>query len=314
MSRREQLLKLMRERFPEETSLRSLREMTTWKTGGSAVVVDAASMEMLSSILSVAVSEGFQWTVLGMGSNVLAPDHGCERLIIRLSGDFRGSLWTESGDCMGLRCGGGVHLPSISVNACTRGASGFGFAVGIPGTVGGAVFMNAGAYGSCMADLIRSVTVLDYSGSVRIVEPGDCGFDYRTSRFQNDGSIIAEAEFLFRKGDPGELRSQARRTLQMRREKFPLEYPNAGSVFRRPDQGIPPGKLIQDAGLKGETVGGAMVSVKHANFIINTGEALSADIAQLVRLVKDRVFESSGIMLHEEIRYLCEGEGDDAFH
>ncbi len=259
---------------------------------------------MLADLLGLLYSEGISWFIIGRGSNVLACDSGCGELIILLSGALAKTEWDRSDEDWKIFTGGGVHLPSLSGAACTRGASGLEFAIGIPGTVGGAVFMNAGAYGSSISDLVESVSVLDYRGSSNIITRDDCRFDYRFSRFQEEGSVITGVMLSSGIADSGNLRSEAKRILELRREKFPLQYPNAGSVFRKPDEGVPPGKLIEDAGLKGKTVGGAMVSEKHANFIINTGRATSDDIASLITHVRDIVFKRSGIQLKEEIRYL----------
>lgn len=304
MSRIESLLRLMEENCPGAAAQVRLSQLTTWRTGGPAVSVQARSEEMLAGLLELAWKQGIKWYVLGLGSNVLADDRGCDALVIRLEGQLRRNRWSRNGGNWTLRSGGGVHLPSMSGSACTRGASGLEFAVGIPGTVGGAVFMNAGAYGSRISQLLVRLTALDRKGVRHIIEGKDCRFGYRYSRFQEEDRIITGAEFRLGREDPGLLRKEARRILQVRREKFPLEYPNAGSVFRKPPEGIPPGKLIEEAGLKGMSAGGAMVSPKHANFIINTGTATSKDIAELVNRVREAVLTRTGITLKEEIRYL----------
>lgn len=164
--------------------------------------------------------------------------------------------------------------------------------------------MNAGAYDCSVSDMLTEVDVVDSDGNERVIKNAECGFSYRSSRFQKEALIVTGAMFLLNKAEPAALRSEAKRILQLRREKFPLEYPNAGSVFRRPLEGPPPGKLIEDSGLKGRAVGGAMVSEKHANFIVNTGNASSTDILKLVDVVREEVFSMSGILLKEEIRYL----------
>ncbi len=303
MISRVDLLKLLDERSAEVSEER-LSCLTTWRTGGPAVVVTAGTAGMLAGILDLTFEEGIPWFVLGQGSNVLAADSGCTELVIRLGGELTSHTWSREGVMWELSCGGGAHLPSVSGAACTRGAAGLEFAVGIPGTVGGAVFMNAGAYGSSVSRTISGVKVLDRHGSVRIIPGEECGFGYRHSIFQDEKLIIVSAVLRLGSGDPEALRSEARRILALRRDRFPLEYPNAGSVFRKPADDIPPGRLIEDAGLKGRTVGGAMVSRKHANFIINTGSATSDDIRKLIDVVRKTVLDFSGITLEEEIRYL----------
>ncbi|MFO8182971.1 MAG: UDP-N-acetylmuramate dehydrogenase [Candidatus Aegiribacteria sp.] len=304
MSRTEGLLRLIEENCPGAAERVLLSSLTTWRTGGPAVSVQVRSEEMLAGLLELAWREGIPWYVLGRGSNVLADDRGCEELVIRLGGQLHRSRWNRNGGYWTLRSGAGVRLPSMSGAACTRGASGLEFAVGIPGTVGGALFMNAGAYGSRISNPLVRLTALDRKGSRHIIEEKDCRFGYRSSRFQEEDWIITGAEFRLEREDPALLRREARRILQVRRDKFPLEYPNAGSVFRKPPEGIPPGKLIEDAGLKGLSAGGAMVSPKHANFIVNTGTATSKDIAELVNRVREAVLARTGITLKEEIRYL----------
>lgn len=304
MNNIESTFRLLTESFPADVEIQQLRGLTTWQTGGPAVSVTATSCGMLADLLGLTASEGIPWFILGQGSNVLASDSGCREVIIRLSGDMSETVWHRSEKGWGLKTGGGVRLPSLSGAACSRGASGLEFAIGIPGTVGGAVFMNAGAYGNSISDFLKSVSVLDYRGSANIIVEDECCFGYRSSRFQKERAVITGIELSLGIGDPTVLRSEGKRILELRRKKFPLNYPNAGSVFRKPDEGIPPGKLIEDAGLKKRTVGGAMVSGKHANFIINTGKATSDDIAELIDVVRESVLDFSGILLKEEIRYL----------
>ena len=298
---------ILSEQFPGEVNVLQLRELTAWRTGGSAVSITVTSAGMLADLLGLTFSEGIPWFILGLGSNVLASDAGCPEVIIRLSGGLARTGWHRSENGWDLKIGGGVHLPSLSGAACSRGASGLAFAIGIPGTLGGAVFMNAGAYGNSIADSLKSVTVLDYRGSVNTVPASECCFGYRSSRFQEERTIITGVEMSLETADPALLRSEGKRILELRRKKFPLQYPNAGSVFKKPGEDISPGRLIEDAGLKGRSVGGAEVSRRHANFIINTGKATSDDIAELINIVRESVFTCSGVLLEEEIRYLGGG-------
>lgn len=298
---------LVNGRFPRETAPVRLSDLTTWRVGGPAVCFDASSEEVLSSFLGFAEDTGTPWVVLGGGSNILASDRGCDEVVVRLTGALAAVSWSGDGGERVADCGAGARLPSLSGAACTRGAAGLEFAIGIPGTVGGAVFMNAGAYGSSFSDHVSEVSVLEQGGEKRIIEAADCGFGYRSSMFQEKRVVVTSARLRLRRGDPAILRSEARRILRVRREKFPLDMPNAGSVFRRPDEDVPPGRLIEEAGLKGRTVGGAMVSRKHANFIVNTGEATSEDIAELIGTVKETVLVRFGILLREEVRYLGSG-------
>ncbi len=295
---------LLRGRYPDAVRSIQLSEWTTWQVGGPAIAIVVSSRGMLSDLLGILRQEGLSWFLLGRGSNILASDNGCSEIIIRLAGDLASVRWEHSGSGWRLSCGGGTRFPSLSGVACSKGASGLAFAIGIPGTVGGAIFMNAGAYGSSISDMLTEVDVVDSEGNERVIRNTECGFSYRSSRFQREALIVTGAKFLLKEADPAELRSEARRILQLRRDKFPLEYPNAGSVFRRPFEGPPPGKLIEDSGLKGRAVGGAMVSEKHANFIVNNGHASSSDILNLMNVVREEVLRKSGILLKEEIRYL----------
>ncbi|OPL18754.1 MAG: hypothetical protein AVO35_13220 [Candidatus Aegiribacteria sp. MLS_C] len=298
------LAELLRRELHGPVGTVDLGRLTTWRTGGPALAAAVSSVAELSFVLRACADMEVPWFVLGLGSNILASDSGCRRLVIRLSGAMRSHSWSDRDGVPVLRCGAGAHLPSLSGAACTRGAAGLEFAVGIPGTVGGAVFMNAGAYGGSMSMLVSAVTVLDSDGRQRIIPVEECGFDYRRSRFQEERTVIAETELRLEPGDPSELRSEARRVLELRRSRFPLDLPNAGSVFRKPFGEAAPGRLIEDAGLKGRREGGAMVSPLHANFIVNTGNATSADIRRLIDLVRDAVYRNSGVILEEEIRYL----------
>jgi UDP-N-acetylmuramate dehydrogenase len=286
----------------------SLSEHTTWRIGGPALQITATSGENLGKILSFFQSWNVPWFILGMGSNVLAPSEGTDHVILRLSGDLAGTAFGKEGHRWRVTAGGGARLPSLSGAACMQGASGLQFAVGIPGTVGGAVVMNAGAYGSTISDLLETVTVRLSSGARETLAAEDCGFGYRTSRFGQEAAVIESVDLVLEEGDPDELRREAVEILELRRRKFPLDYPNAGSVFRRPYDGTPPGLLIEQSGLKGFRIGGAGVSTRHANFVVNMGDASSGDVEAVIETVRSRVFEDTGISLREEILYMPRGE------
>ena len=289
---------------PDKFHVIELSEYTTWSIGGPAAAVTVNTEEELTAILGSINENSLPWAILGKGSNTLAPTEGWHGVVILLGGELAG--FSFNGNV--LTAGGGAHLPSMSGAACSLGLSGLVFSVGIPGTAGGAVFMNAGAYGSSISELVEEIRVLHPSGSIEYLTAEDCGFGYRTSRFQKDDSIILKV-VLKLSDEPvcrDDLRRDARDILRLRREKFPLHAPNAGSVFRRPDKGPPPGKLIEDSGLKGFRLGGAMVSPTHANFIENAGGATSSDVLQLIELVASRVREATGITLKREIRRLGE--------
>lgn len=276
---------------------------TTWRIGGPALAVFPGNLEELEEAFEYILWKKMPWTVLGRGSNTLAPSSGWEGAVIILSGGFlRWSISEES-----IAAGGGASLPSTAGSACSAGLDGLTFAVGIPGTAGGAVFMNAGAYGSCMSDVVRSIEVFSPEEGREEIQAEDCGFGYRRSSLQGSGRIITGVRIkLARSGDPADLRRHAVEVLDLRRRKFPLRSPNAGSVFKRPAEGLPPGKLIEDCGLKGCRIGAAEVSRVHANFIVNLGGATSDDVARLMDHVRESVLRTTGIELHREVRMLGE--------
>ncbi|MCP4647646.1 MAG: UDP-N-acetylmuramate dehydrogenase, partial [bacterium] len=260
---------------PDKFTVIQLSEYTTWGIGGPAASITVTSEKELKETVAFLETHSLRWVILGKGSNTLAPSCGWNGVVVFLGGELAAYSFSDSM----LTAGGGAHLPSMAGAACSLGYGGLVFAVGIPGTVGGAVFMNAGAYGSSISQLVAEVRVLHSNGSIEYLTAKQCGFDYRSSRFQTDGAIITEVKLKLLSGESSDnLRREARDILHLRRQKFPLHVPNAGSVFRRPDYGPPPGKLIEDCGLKGYSMGGAMVSHIHANFIENTGSATSSDV------------------------------------
>ncbi len=289
---------------PDRFHVIKLAEYTTWGIGGSAAAAAVNSEEELIDTIKFLSKSSLPWVVLGRGSNMLAPSEGWHGVVVLLKGQlaefsFNGTL---------LTAGGGAHLPSIAGVACSKGLSGLVFAVGIPGTTGGAIFMNAGAYGSSISEIVEEVKVLHSNGSIEYLTAKNCHFGYRSSVFQKNDSIILSMVLGLSEagGSSSELRREAKDILQLRRQKFPLHAPNAGSVFRRPDNGPPPGKLIEDCGLKGYKQGGAMISTIHANFIENTGGATSSDVMKLIEYVITTVKQASGITLRREIRLLEE--------
>ncbi len=287
---------------PGKLEIITLSEFTTWQIGGEVVSITVFSLSELAETVLFLKSNSIPWQVLGKGSNTLAPTEGWSGVVVILSGEL--AEFSFNGKF--LRAGGGAHLPAMAASACSHGLSGLVFAVGIPGTSGGAVFMNAGAYGSSISDFVHKITAVHSDGNIEYLSSKDCGFGYRFSNFQKNGSIVAEVTLELLEGisSKEELQRDARRILQKRRDSFPLYAPNAGSVFRRPDNGPPPGKLIEDCGLKGVKIGGAMVSFTHANFIENTGGATCEDVLDLIQLVIGKVKEISGITLRTEVRVL----------
>ncbi len=297
-------------RFPGRIGVVDLARLTTWRIGGPAAVLEAESAAVLSEALGICSELGLPTFLLGRGSNLLVSDEGFDGLVIRLASSFRSASWTREGDGWRLEAGAACMLPGLAGAACMRGAAGLEFAVGIPGTLGGAVFMNAGAYGGSVSDCLTEVRFME-GGLTRSMDRGHCGFGYRTSSFQESGNPVLSAVLHLREGSRQDLVRAASAILQKRRESFPLDLPNAGSVFRRTDGALPPGRLIEDSGLKGRRAGGAMVSTVHANFIVNTGGAAASDVLDLIRDVKRIVFESTGVSLAEEVRMIGRFDAPD---
>lgn len=277
---------------------------TTFRVGGPAdVFAYVDSIEAFGKIIAYCYSEGIPHTVIGNGSNVLVTDKGIRGVVISMaeSQTLSGRLIYEN-----IAFAGGGALMSTLANECAKsGLSGLEFASGIPGSIGGGVYMNAGAYGGCLADVITSVRVVSPEGLYSVVPIQMCNMGYRDTRFMHTGEYIVGADFRLKKDDPKKIFDRMRELNEQRRAKQPLEYASAGSTFKRPE-GYFAGKLIEDAGLKGLSVGDASVSEKHAGFIINKGNATASDILELIEMVRERVYDVSGVTLEPEVRILGE--------
>ena len=280
----------------------SMQKITSFRIGGNAdLVVYPADAKAFSFALDAARENGIPYTVIGNGSNTLASDKGF-RGIVFVTTDMR----KVQIDGEYLTGGCGVLLGSVGTNASTAGLSGVEFANGIPGTLGGAVYMNAGAYGGQLSDIVCSTECYDLdSGSFITLDNAAQHFGYRHSVFMERNYIILASTLKLTRGDPDEIRAKMNEHLRCRREKQPLSYPSAGSVFKRPE-GYFAGKLIEDAGLKGMCVGGAMVSPKHAGFIVNTGNATANDVLSLIEIIREKVYALYNVELECEIRFVGE--------
>ena len=275
---------------------------TTFRIGGPAdYFVELGSIEQIRAAIQVCREENLPWFVLGRGSNLLVSDKGYRGVILSIYKDFQK---TEiQGETVTVQAG--VLLTTLSGKVLDASLTGLEFASGIPGTIGGAVVMNAGAYGGEMKDIVRKVTVLDQDGEVRTLTCGEMQFGYRTSLAKKKGYIVLGAELTLKQGEKEKIREEMQTLKAKRIEKQPLEFPSAGSTFKRPE-GYFAGKLIMDAGLRGAAVGGAQVSEKHCGFVVNTGNATAADVHELMRQVQGKVQEQFGVHLEPEVRFLGE--------
>ncbi len=299
-------LEILRKRLAEalpELELRTDEPMsrhTTFRIGGPArLMALPKTEEELAGAVRLAAGFGEECLIIGNGSNLLVDDAGLDRFVVKTAPGLS-SLHVE-GESISAGCG--VTLAALAAAAADRGLSGLAFAHGIPGSVGGAVVMNAGAYGGEMSQVTALVRWLDPAGAVHETPGAACSFGYRHSAFSDGGRFVLSARFDLRLGDPEEIRAEMRDLMGRRREKQPLEYPSAGSVFKRPE-GHFAAALIDRCGLKGLRVGGAQVSEKHAGFIVNTGGATCADVLALIEQIRQRVFAETGVELETEVKYL----------
>ncbi len=279
---------------------------TTMHVGGPAdrlIMID--TQEELTDTLAACRRDGVPFVVIGRGSNLLVSDEGFRGTVICTSGGFCGIR--EEGDGIGdavcFRAEAGASLAAAAVWARDHGLTGLEFAAGIPGTVGGGIRMNAGAYGGELGNVTKSVRVLTTDGRIEERSADAMDFSYRHSAVQESGEIVLSAVFTLPRGDRDAIGSEMEELAGRRREKQPLEFPSAGSTWKRPE-GYFAAKLIEEAGCKGMTVGDAQISEKHAGFLINRGKASAKEIRELMSLVEQRVYETSGVKLTPEIEMI----------
>ena len=272
---------------------------TSFRIGGPAeVMAFPKSAQELSDLLKNAKSLGVKPRILGAGTNVLAPDEGIPGLVICLKDCLDGMVRLDDKT---IRVMAGVTMSRAAVYAAKLGLSGLEFAHGIPGTVGGGVYMNAGAYGGEICQVCTAVEVMDIHGEVKHYTNEEMAFSYRHSVLEENGGIVISADFVLEPKDPDEIRGKMKELMGKRSASQPLDLPSAGSAFKRPVGGYA-AALIDQAGLKGYQVGGAAVSAKHAGFAVNMGGATAEDVKILLAQVSDKVFENSGIRLEPEVR------------
>ncbi len=275
-----------------------MKKHTTFRTGGEAdYFVTVQEENVLPELRTYLEKNKIPYYVIGNGSNLLFPDEGYAGVIIQI-GRFPDDIRISD---TAVTAGAGVKLSLLANRAYQAGLTGMEFAAGIPGTVGGAVVMNAGAYGDEMKDILVQAKVMDAQGNIFRLSRDELDLSYRHSIIPEKAFIVLEADFLLQHGNPEEIKAVMNALAAKRREKQPLEYASAGSTFKRPE-GYFAGKLIQDAGLKGFSVGDAQVSEKHSGFVINRGNATTQDILTLVQEVQEKVFQDFGVKLEMEVK------------
>ena len=293
----EQLSAVCRSAGAELTPQVPLAGLTTFKIGGccDALVTlpDAAACQ---AVLAFLRENQIPFALIGRGSNLLVPDAGYSGVVLKLGGALAEGITHENG---AVTCGAGNSLKNLCLYAMEQNLTGLEFAYGIPGSVGGAVFMNAGAYDGEFSQVLESVTILDETGTIRTLGAPELNLSYRHSIFMEQPWIILQATVKLEKGDPEAIRGKMQDLLGRRKFKQPLEFPSAGSTFKRP-VGSYASKLIDECGLKGYTVGGAQVSEKHAGFVINRGGATFADVMAVCRHVQETVKAQTGFVLELE--------------
>ncbi len=271
---------------------------TSFKIGGEAdTYIKVKDMSQLKTLIKECREADVDFFLIGNGSNILVSDEGIRGVVIKLGGEFKNISLLDDET---VYCGSGASLASLCKFALNNGLSGLEFAWGIPGTVGGALFMNAGAYGGEMKQVVHSVSHLTQNGEIGRTDRENLGFGYRTSVYRKNKYLITGAVIKLKKDNPDDIRARMEDYMGRRSDKQPLEYPSAGSVFKRPE-GAYAGALIEQCGLKGKSRGGAQVSEKHAGFIINKGRATASDVRGLIREVQTTVAEQTGYHLECEL-------------
>ncbi|MBQ3565554.1 MAG: UDP-N-acetylmuramate dehydrogenase [Oscillospiraceae bacterium] len=275
-----------------------LKNHTTFKIGGNAkILVEINSTDTLAELVKFLNKDSVRFFVIGKGSNILAHDDGFDGVILKVSNKFSNVRMTDENE---IYCTAGTPLSELCLFALEHSMTGLEFAYGIPGTAGGALFMNAGAYGGEIKDVVVSARCIDKNGNIITINAEDMKLSYRHSIFsENTDYIIADMTFSLEKGEKSEIKSKMDELLQKRKDKQPLEFPSAGSTFKRPE-GSYASLLIEQCGLKGMSAGDAQVSEKHSGFVINKGNATFADVLELTGQVKEIVKEKTGYTLELE--------------
>lgn len=290
------------ELFPTATFDEPMKAHTTFRIGGKAdCFINASSIDDVKNVLAYAKENNIPLLVMGNGSNMLVSDKGIRGIVLRIS--------KEMNDCQIDGCEvfaqAGILLSSLASKIQKAGLSGFEELSGIPGTLGGGIYMNAGAYGGELKNIVKEVTFITREGELSTLPAHELDFGYRHSIFEDNGAVILSATLVLQKGNPDEIKAKMNEYTQRRNDKQPINMPSAGSTFKRPE-GYFAGKLIQDSNLKGYSIGGAQVSEKHSGFVVNTGGATAADVLNLIEHVQNTVKKNFGVELEPEIRLIGE--------
>ncbi len=281
-----------------------MKKHTSFKIGGNAdLYLKLEKIEDIKYVVQFSIENEIPLLIVGNGSNLLVKDNGIRGIVLKP--DIKTMDLQELEDKICITVGAGVPLPKLAIEMGKKGYTGLEFAAGIPGTVGGAIRMNAGAYGSEMKNVVVSTTYMDLNGDIKIINNREHEFDYRTSVFAKNKYIILSTKIELQKGNLKEIEQKMSDNMKSRKEKQPLDMPSAGSTFKR-KEGIITAKLIDEAGLKGFSIGGAMVSEKHAGFVVNKGNATANDVLKLVKYVQDTLYNKFNVKIELEIEIMGE--------
>ncbi len=280
-----------------------MKKYTSFKCGGNAsLLITPDSSVSLQKIISYCYGKNIKPLIIGNGSNLLVTDNGIDNVVIKIGSQMSK---IELLDDTTIYCEAGASLKSLCMFALENSLSGLEFAYGIPGTLGGAVYMNAGAYGGEMKDVLFSCKHIDTDGNIGELSQDELDLRYRGSAYTDNGFTIVSSVMKLKKAEKADIKAAMDDKLQRRKDKQPLEYPSAGSTFKRPE-GYFAGALIEESGLKGYSVGGAQVSEKHAGFVINKDKATATDVITLIKDVQKKVFDKFGVMLETEVKIIGE--------
>lgn len=282
-----------------------MKNHTTFKIGGPAdFFIKITTIEELKLIIEITKKQNIPLTIVGNGSNLLVTDKGIRGLVVKLDLKEIQIIQIDEQN-IEVIVDSGVPIGTLAQKLLKEEITGFEELAGIPGTIGGAILMDAGAYGKEMKDIVQEVTTIDYNGNIQIFSNEQSEFTYRHSKFSNEDYIILKTKLLFKKGNKEEIKQKMNEFSKSRKEKQPIEYPSAGSTFKRGEDFIT-AKLIDETGLKGYSIGGAQISEKHAGFVINTGNATAQDVLDLVKYAQEKVYEKFGKKIELEVKILGE--------